>query len=161
MDKKKTEHLYKTHYARLFRLAHGVLGDEEDSRDAVNEAFSRLISADVEVEDGDELRFLTACVRNVCLNAVKHKSVRERFARMCFTSDGDDFGDEEYWKDAADEVMSIVNGKFTERMKRVFMLRFAGGLKYEEIATELGIARMTVYKDLFKGVDLVKMLIKR
>lgn len=161
MDKKKIEHLYKTHYARLFRLALGVLGDEEDSRDAVNEAFSRLISAEVEVEDGYEPRFLTTCVRNVCLNAVKHKNVRERFARMCFAADGDCFSDEEYWKDTAAEVMSIVESQFTERMKRVFLLRFADGLKYEEIAAELGIARMTVYKDLFKGVDLVKTLIKR
>lgn len=163
MDKKKTERLYKANYRRLFLVARSILMDDEESRDAVNEAFSRLLSATVgdgfirpNIAEGDEVGFLTVCVRNICLNTLKRKNIRERFAKMCFSTERAYIGDETYWKDKAAEVMSVVDSHFTERMKQVFRLRFVEGLKYDEIATELGVARMTVYNDLLRIIDLIK-----
>lgn len=156
MDKKKIERLYKANYHLLFMVARSILMDNEDSRDVVNEAFAKLLSAKKAVVEGEELRFLTTCVRNISLNTLKHKGIRERFAKMCFASERSDARDDSYWKDKAAEVMSIVDSLFTERMKRIFHLRFVEGMKYEEIAAELGVARMTVYNDLLRIIDLVK-----
>lgn len=140
----------------MYQIARSILGDDEASRDAVNDAFAKLMASDTEVAEGDEARFLAVCVRNGCLNTLKHKSVHERFAKMYFTTATVDMRDDSYWKDRADEVMGIVNEQFTERMRRIFNLRFIEGLKYDEIATELGVARMTVYNDLFRGVEIIK-----
>lgn len=160
MDKKKIERLYKANYHMLFMIARSILMDDEESRDVVNEAFTKLLSANKTVAEGDEVRFLTVCVRNISLNTVKHKGIRERFARMCFATERTEVRDDSYWKDKADEVMSIVDGLFTERMKRIFHLRFVKGLRYDDIASELGVARMTVYNDLLRIMDMIKEKVK-
>lgn len=160
MDKKKVEKLFKGCYRQMYAIARSILGDDDESRDAVNDAFARLLSADIWVEEGNEERFLATCVRNNCLNRVKHKSVHERFARMYFSSASADMRDDSYWKDATDAVMAFVESNFSERMQRIFHLRFVDGLKYEEIAAELEVSRVTVYKDLFRGVDMIKKTFK-
>lgn len=154
--KGRIEELYKTNYRRLYSMARGILGGDEDARDAVNEAFAKLLFSKTKVGDGEETRFLAVCVRNICLNMVKHKSIHERFERMCFASERFNDYDDGYWRDTADEVMNIVNSLFTERMRCIFRLRFVDGMKYDEIAAELGVSRMTVYNDLIDIVDTIK-----
>lgn len=158
--KVKIEELYKANYRQLYQIARNILGSDEDARDAVNDAFAKLLSSKTKIEAGGELRFLSVCVRNICLNSVKHKSIHERFSQMCFATERTNYDDDGYWKDTADEVMNIVSSVFTERMQSVFRLRFVEGRKYDEIAAELGVSRMTVYNNLIDIAETIKEKVK-
>lgn len=154
MDKKTVERLYTENSERLRQVAMYILADEEESRDVVNDVFMRLLSTDIAAKEGEEVAFVARCVKNECLNRMKHKSVRERFERLYSESIVNDEAADSCYD--AEALMSYVDENFTDRMKQVFRLRFVEGMKYGEIANELAISHGAVYKHIVHCLDMIK-----
>lgn len=154
MDKKTVESLYTENCWQMCRLATSILADVEEARDAVNDVFTRLLATEIVVKEGEEQAYIARCVRNECLNRMKHKSVRERFERLYSESLVDDEPTDNSYN--AEALLSFAEEKFTDRMKQVFRLRFVEGKKYGEIANELAISHGAVYKHIVHCIDLIK-----
>lgn len=154
MDKRTVERLYTENCWQMCRLATSILADAEEGRDAVNDVFTRLLSAETVVKEGEEQTYIARCVRNECLNRMKHKSVRERFERLYSESIVDDEPTDNRYD--AEALLQFAEANFTERMKQVFRLRFVEGMKYGEIANELAISHGAVYKHIVHCLDLIK-----
>lgn len=73
------EEFYRTNYISLYRIAIGILHNEEDSRDVVADTFKKLWlvwdSAD------DPLALSKSMLRNACVSHIRHLEVHERFVR--------------------------------------------------------------------------------
>ena len=52
--------------------------------------------------------------------------------------------------------ISYMNAELTPQTRKVLDLRFRQRLKYREIATELGISEVAVYKHLAQGIRKLK-----
>ena len=137
----------------MTRLARTLLYDDEEARDVVSEVFSTLMKSDVAPRNTES--YLLMSVRNRCMNLLEHKSVRAKFEQaymMEMKSEPQSTDDD----DRLREVMDYAERNLTEQTLRVFRLRHLQGMKYQEIADELGISRVMVYKHLAQAMDRMK-----
>ena len=58
--------------------------------------------------------------------------------------------------DKYEAILAYMNAELTPQTRKVLDLRFRQKLKYREIATELGISEVAVYKHLAQGIRKLK-----
>jgi RNA polymerase sigma-70 factor (ECF subfamily) len=137
----------------MTRLARTLLYDDEEARDVVSEVFATLIKSDITPKDIE--RYLLISVRNRCLNLIEHKSVRAKFEQaytLEMRSEPEPTDDD----DRLRRVMTYAEQNLTEQTLRVFRMRHLQGMKYQEIAEELGISRVMVYKHLTQAMEKMR-----
>jgi RNA polymerase sigma-70 factor (ECF subfamily) len=153
MKKKEIERLFRQYYVQMTRLARTLLYDDEEARDVVSEVFATLIKADITPKDIE--RYLLISVRIRCLNLIEHKSVRAKFEQaytLEMRSEPEPTDDD----DRLRRVMTYAEQNLTEQTLRVFRMRHLQGMKYQEIAEELGISRVMVYKHLTQAMEKMR-----
>ena len=160
MKKKEIEILFQQHYGPMIRLAKRMLYDDEESRDVVSEVFATLIKTDILPKNMEG--YLMASVRNRCLNLLEHKDVRAKFEQaytlemkqnMVTDDDTISYTSVEQWYQ---QMMAYAKKHLTEQTLLVFRMRHIDGMKYQEIADQLGISRVMVYKHLTKAMNTIK-----
>ena len=160
MKKEKIEILFRQHYGPMIRLAKRMLYDDEESRDVVSEVFATLIKTNILPKNMEG--YLMASVRNRCLNLLEHKDVRAKFEQaytlemkqnMVTDDDTISYTSVEQWYQ---QMMAYAKKHLTEQTLLVFRMRHIDGMKYQEIADQLGISRVMVYKHLTKAMNTIK-----
>ena len=153
MKKEEIELLYRQHYGQMIRLARRMLYDGEESRDVVSEVFATLIKTDILPKNMEG--YLMVSVRNRCLTLLEHRDVRAKFEQaytLEMKSESVPTDDDDRLK----RVMTYAEQNLTEQTLQVFHLRHLQGMKYQEIAEQLGISRTMVYKHLAKAMNTIK-----
>ena len=160
MKKKEIEILFRQHHAQMVRLARLLLYDDEEARDVVSEVFATLVKTDIVPKNIDV--YLMASVRNRCLNLLEHKDVRAKFEKAYMLERRQDMtdGDEAFSSASVEQqvrqVMDYARHHLTAQTLLVFRLRHIDGMKYQEIADQLGISRVMVYKHLTKAMTTIR-----
>lgn len=153
MTQKEIEWLFRQHYVQLTRLARSLLYDAEEARDVVSEVFATLLGADIAPRNVEG--YLSMSVRNRCMNLLEHKSVRAKFERaytLEMKAESQPVTDDDRLK----RLMAYAEQNLTEQTLRVFRMRHLQGMKYQEIAHELGISRVMVYKHLAQAMEKIR-----
>jgi len=160
MKKEEIALLFGQHYAQMTRLARTLLYDDEEARDVVSEVFAILIKTDILPKNMEG--YLMASVRNRCLNLLEHKDVRAKF-EQAYTLDlkqEAQENDEDFHSNSVEQqlqqIMSFAKRHLSEQTLMVFHMRHIDGMKYQEIADQLGISRVMVYKHLAKAMNTIK-----
>ena len=167
MKKEETERLFRRHYGQMLRLARLMLYDDEESRDVVSEVFATLMKTMVSTNRPDILPkniegYLMASVRYRCLNLLEHKDVRTRFEQaytLEMKQDGttdDDVFSYTSVEQQFQQIMTFAKRHLAGQTLLVFRMRHIDGMKYQEIADQLGISRVMVYKHLAKAMNTIK-----
>ena len=160
MKENEIEQLFRQHYAQMAKLARTMLYDDEEARDVVSEVFAALIRSDI--VPVNIKNYLLTSVRNRCLSILEHKSVRAKFEQaytleMKSVSQPAEEGDGEYqFSDRLGNLMTYAEQNLTAQTLRVFRMRHLQGMKYQDIADELGISRVMVYKHLTQAMVKIK-----
>lgn len=160
MKENEIEQLFRQHYARMAKLARTMLYDDEEARDVVSEVFAALIRSDI--VPVNIKNYLLTSVRNRCLSILEHKSVRAKFEQaytleMKSASQPAEEGGGEYQSnDRLGNLMTYAEQNLTKQALRVFRMRHLQGMKYQDIADELGISRVMVYKHLTQAMEKIK-----
>jgi RNA polymerase sigma-70 factor (ECF subfamily) len=160
MKEKEIEQLFRQHYAQMAKLARTMLYDDEEARDVVSEVFAALIRSDI--VPVNIKNYLLTSVRNRCLSILEHKSVRAKFEQaytleMKSASQPAEEGGGEYQSnDRLGNLMTYAEQNLTKQALRVFRMRHLQGMKYQDIADELGISRVMVYKHLTQAMEKIK-----
>lgn len=160
MKETEIERLFRQYYNRMIRLARTMLYDDEESRDVVSEVFAALIKTDITPKNVES--YLVMSVRNRCLNLLEHKEVRAKFeqaytmeARLLSSNDDESLSvasvEREY-----EQLMDYARRQLTGQTLMVFQMRHLQGMKYQEIADQLGISRVMVYKHLAKAMTTIR-----
>ena len=139
------ERLFRDNYGAMYDAACRLVGDREAARDIVHDVFAELLS------DGPAqvtAAYLMRGVRYACLNHLRSMSVRERIGGLYALDMEDD--EDERWPDEHDvaRLNEIVSRGLSEPNRRVLRLKFVERMTYREIAAELGISEVAVYKNL-------------
>ena len=160
MKKEEIAILFQQHYSQMIRLAKRMLYDDEESRDVVSEVFATLIKTDILPKNMEG--YLMASVRNRCLNLLEHKDVRAKFEhaytqemKQNVATDDDAFSYSSV-EQRYQQMMIFAKRNLSEQTLQVFRLRHIDGMKYQEIADQLGISRVMVYKYLAKAMNTIK-----
>lgn len=160
MKENEIEQLFRQHYAQMAKLARTMLYDDEEARDVVSEVFAALIRSDI--VPVNIKNYLLTSVRNRCLSILEHKSVRAKFEQaytleMKSASQPAEEGGGEYQSnDRQGNLMTYAEQNLTKQALRVFRMRHLQGMKYQDIADELGISRVMVYKHLTQAMEKIK-----
>ena len=154
------EKLFRQHYSQMTKLARTMLYDDEEARDVVSEVFAALVRSDIVPVNIKS--YLLTSVRNRCLSILEHKNVRAKFEQaytleMKSESLSAEEDDGEYQSlDRLENLMTYTKQNLTEQTLRVFRMRHLQGMKYQDIADELGISRVMVYKHLTQAMEKIK-----
>lgn len=146
------ERLFRTNFKAMLTLANRMVHDVDEARDIVHDVFASLL-ADCPV--AVSRAYLLNGVRFACLNHLRNLSLRQRLEKL-YPYVLTDVGDESASDEAAEWLNSVVDNALSEQCRRVVRLRFAARLTYKEIAEELGVSEVTVYKHLRHALDVLR-----
>jgi len=140
------ESIYRDHYSRFLRFAVANLGDVEQGRDAVHEAFVRAIRSLGDFRGQGRLEsWLWRIVVNVCLVEKRHQDAT--FEEAPFAIGGESVE----WPEVRSAITSL-----PERQRTTVFLRHYADLDYDQIGAVLGIARGTVAATLHQAHERLR-----
>ena len=154
MTKGELEILFKNHYSPMFRLAMSLLYDPDESKDVVSDVFASLLDGGMTIRSDNARGFLLTCVRNSCINVIRHKQMRERFARLHVLQD-------EPLADGPDdsvmlaELRDYINEQLSPLTRRIFTLRYLQDMTCQQVAEAVGVSRVTVHHHLSQSLEKI------
>ena len=176
INKETTEQLFRQHYLRMYQLARVLLKDDAASKDVVSEVFADVLDGKTQLGLDNETTasdspqpstnvesYLLVCVRHKCLNLLNRQKMKERIHHLLKADASPSMApleatiaeiDRETEKYEA--ILAYMDAELTPQTHKVLDLRFRQKLKYREIATELGISEVAVYKHLTQGIRKLK-----
>lgn len=149
------ERLFRSHYAAMVRLAVMMLRNGDAARDIVHDVFAALMQRPD--DDGVTAGYLMGAVRNRCLNYRRHLLNTERFKAFYSPDSGPTWPDDETMA----LIQSVIDRDLGATCRRVVALRFGQGQSYRQIADELGISEVAVYKHLRHAIEVIRLKIAR
>lgn len=140
--------VYKQFYLPLFRFVQQWVEDKQDAEELTADTFVKLWDNRSRFETMDHVRaFLHVTAKNACINFLKQlraKAVKQRAMEMELAVDtAPDFNLQEIRQ----ELMKLIYAEvelMPKRMKEIFLLSYADGLKPSEIAYRLKLNVQTV-----------------
>jgi RNA polymerase sigma-70 factor (ECF subfamily) len=150
MHQGEIEVLYRQHARALIAHCTSLLGNPSLARDAVHDAFERMLRQDAEptLDDKHVVPYLYRVSTNVCLDMLRHQRVRRRaepeVSAHAAETDARDPSHTE--RDYARALLDRVG----PRTATVGVLHFVHGLNQQEIADELGLSRRSIFNHLRK-----------
>ncbi len=151
MTNEEVQKLFIRYYEAMYRVARGILYDEQESKDVVSDIFERLLNGRIVLLPETEEHYLLTSVSNQCIKRLNHDEVRRRFADSY--APGEDDGEED---DRLNEVVDFVTRNLPEQELRIFHLRFTKGCSYEEIASLEDISKVAVWKHLSRLLNIIR-----
>lgn len=155
MKKAELERLFREYYPEMYQRALTILYDRQESDDVVCGIFEVLLRQDMELLPEQSRAYLLKSVRNECLKKIHQKSNRERLMQFYAKEmqiDEDLKKDEE----RLSRLQAIAHRCLTQQEQDIFHMRFLEGLGYDDIARELCISRVAVWKHLSHLVKTLK-----
>jgi RNA polymerase sigma-70 factor (ECF subfamily) len=154
MTKSELEILFKTHYTAMYRLAVSLLYDADEARDIVSDIFASLLDGGMAIRSDNARGFLLTCVRNGCINVIRHKQMRERFIKLYSTAaEPQDCGLEDSVMLA--ELREYIDTQLPPLSRRIFILRYLQDLTCQQVADVVGVSRTTVHHHLSQSLERI------
>ena len=150
------ESLFRYNFRPLCLYALHYMGDVEASEDIVQECFMKLwekLEQGTEVENRRAYLYMT--VRNRCLDTLRKKGLQTESLNPNDTYgiiDDDDAAE----RSQTEARLWTAIDSLPEKCREVFILSKRDGLKYEEIAEELGLSVNTVRNQISKALKILK-----
>ena len=154
MTTSELEILFKTHYAAMFRLAMSLLYDEDESKDVVSDVFASLLGGGLAIRSDNARGFLLTCVRNSCINVIRHKQMRERFMKL-YSNSAEPLADGPDDSLTLAELREYVDNNLPPLSRRIFTLRYLHDMTCQQVAETVGVSRMTVHHHLSQSLEKI------
>jgi len=154
MTRRELEILFKSHYATMFRLAMSLLYDEDESKDVVSDVFTSLAAGGMTIKSDNARGFLLTCVRNSCINVIRHKQMRERFIRL-YSAKAEPLADGPDDSLMLNELREYINTELPPLSRRIFTLRFLHDMTCQQVADAVGVSRVTVHHHLSQSLEKI------
>lgn len=149
------EQVYNKYFDALYYYALGFADTEAEAKDMVQDAFlyyyrnRNKISSNVK-------SYLFTSIRNAGINIIQHREVKKKYEdRSAFEDSAVDY---EFSADMEDKITAIktILQDIPEKTRKVFLLSAIEGMKYKEIAQEIGISEHTVKFHISKALKMLK-----
>ena len=154
MTTSELEILFKTHYAAMFRLAMSLLYDEDESKDVVSDVFASLLGGGLAIRSDNARGFLLTCVRNSCINVIRHKQMRERFMKL-YSNRAEPLADGPDDSLMLNELREYIDNQLPPLSRRIFTLRYLQDMTCQQVADAVGVSRVTVHHHLSQSMEKI------
>lgn len=161
-NKTDFELFFKEQYSALCRFAFGFLKDTEEAEEVVQNSFVKLWNDRDNLNIKSSLKaYIYASVRNACLNHIKHTSIKENYKQYNqINIEKGSHIDGEIEANELQEKINIAIENMPLQRKKVFILSRFEGLKYKEIAEQLGISVKTVENHMGSAIKYLRFELK-
>ena len=167
------EYFFKEYVSLLYTYALGFTKAKEVAEDIVQDVYAYFWNKRRQVlYTGSMYAYLQRAVKNACINRRLHEDVERKYKQeILFTEEeAFDWRDEESVRELRQRLFDAID-RLPERCRDIFRQSCQDGLKYREIAEQMGISENTVktqiklaYKKLreemnISGVDLAVLIV--
>lgn len=134
---------FRENMERLYLYAVAFVKEKAVAEDIVQEVFIYLWTNRSKITyTGSLYAYLLLAVRNACINYKAHREVEEKYRKSVAVADESGISETE-WEELRQKVMAAI-GSLPPKCREIFILGAVEGLKYQEIADQLGISVNTV-----------------
>ncbi len=154
MTKSELEILFKTHYAVMYRLAVSLLYDADEARDVVSDVFASLLDGGLAIRTDNARAFLLTCVRNSCINVIRHKQMRERFIKF-YATNAEPLADGPDDSITLAELREYIDNQLPPLSRRIFTMRYLQDMTCQQVADAVGVSRVTVHHHLSQSLEKI------
>ncbi|RIJ45363.1 RNA polymerase sigma-70 factor [Maribellus luteus] len=167
-NKNSFKKLFNSYYQPLCHLGRHYLGDEDEAKTVVQEAFVKLWEVRHELESGSNIQnYLFTLVKNNCLNILKrrqillkhHEKIQEKELRYQYESLNRISDDYLEFKELKEKIDAAIKN-LPEHLRVVFELSRFKDMKNREIALELEISQKTVEARMTKALKILREELK-
>lgn len=161
-DQYQIESSFRLWYKPLCLYALHYLGSIDESEDVVQDVFYTLMQ---KAQTGGYVQtskaYLYASVKNRCLDILKNSKTRNTVNSLEGTDDIEE-EDRELSDRSIDEArMWTAIDSLPKKCRRILLMNKVQGMKYSEIADELGISENTVRNQMTKALKTIKEGVKK
>ena len=149
------EHLFKTYYALLYRVAYDMLHDEEDSHDAVHEIYERVWTKGERLRPETEKAFLVRSVYNHCLNLLARKE-REQQVKQQYPGELAIASADKVEEERLREIRLFVEKEMPPDTREVLRLCLEEEKSYAEAASTLNLSVAYVNKHMVRAYKMLR-----
>lgn len=158
-DHKAFTVIFDRFYGLLFVHACKLLQDEDEAKDVVQELFEMIwLKRNSWTVNGSVSAYLYASTRNMVLNQIAHKKVKNRY----LDSLGEFVRQEDYHTDfyvRERELKRVIEKEIAalpQKMSEIFKLSRTECLSHKEIATRLHLSELTVKTQVKRALKILK-----
>jgi RNA polymerase sigma-70 factor (ECF subfamily) len=162
-DKVVFNFIFSYYYSGLCVYARQFICSAEAAEDIVQDFFVTLWVKASDITINDSLRsYLFSSVKNRCLDAIRHKKVRERYEEAMIVESTPGMSDcysifvESELRDAINKSLA----KLPPRCREVFFLSRYHGKSNQQIAEKLGISKRTVELQISNALKILRVELK-
>ena len=163
-DEQAFEHLDRTHGQRLLAVARGILGNEEDARDAVQETFLSAVRAITRFSGKSRLgTWLHRIVVNSCLMMLRRQRTRpERFLEDAPVPRTESDAPIETAAERRETCVAVLAGidRLPRNYREVLKMREIDGVGARETARSLGVTPNAVKTRLYRAKRALRAELK-
>lgn len=158
-DERAFEQVFRMHYKGMCGYAKKYLTDIDEAEETVQEVFSNYWHKKENLEITGSLEaYLYRAVRNSCLNHLKHLRIRTQYAHAQekpLREEENRASDAVVELELQQKIDDCIELLPAERQK-IFKLSRFEGLKYQQIADQLGISVKTVENQMGKALKFLR-----
>ena len=159
LDKPAFEELFRSFFPGLVLFAQKYLPDQDTAKEIVHNVFINLWEKRGNVDAGSSLKsYLFTSVHNRCLNHIRDQKKFDKDETHLQRLDSTDFADgkDRLEEQELEDRMYDALQALPEKCREVFTLSRFEGLKYVEIAEQLGISVKTVEAQISKALRILR-----
>lgn len=150
------ESLFQYNYRPLCLYALHYLGNADSAEDVVQESFAALWEKLQEgVAISNRKAYLYMMVRNRCLDQLRRKGIPTESLKP-YDTYGIIEDDDAQERSQTEARLWTAIDSLPEKCRQIFLMSKRDGLKYMEIADELGISENTVRNQISKALKILK-----
>ncbi|MGZ8557014.1 MAG: RNA polymerase sigma-70 factor [Chitinophagaceae bacterium] len=154
------EQLFKTHFRGLHAYAITILKDEMMGEEIVQNVFFKVWEKRqlFEIETSPKA-YLYKAVYHDCLNYLKHKKVKSVHAMHVVRQSNDQVENASgklLQGELKEHIHNAMN-ELPEQCRTIFQMSRFEGLKYQEIADEMGLSVKTIENQMGKALKLLRL----
>lgn len=150
------ESLFHYNYRPLCLYALHYLGNADSAEDVVQESFAALWEKLQEgVAISNRKAYLYMMVRNRCLDQLRRKGILTESLKP-YDTYGIIEDDDAQERSQTEARLWTAIDSLPEKCRQIFLMSKRDGLKYMEIADELGISENTVRNQISKALKILK-----
>lgn len=159
------EILFRKYYVRLCCFANKFIANSAESEEIVQEVFLNIWNKRSHLKLDDEIRpYLFKSVQNMCFNFIEHKKVIDNYysvIAVVYKNQAEDFNNYEtvLYNELQKRVDSAIES-LPAQCKKIFQMSRQDGLKYIEIAENLGLSVKTVETQMSRALAKLKEELK-
>lgn len=145
-NKQSFEKLFRNYYAPLCLFAHRFINDRDDCEEVVQSFFLKIWEKRAKIDINTSAKsYLYSSIRNRSINYIKHQKIKQQYQSSVNHSIGSDSHSSiDFVEIDLIEKVNLCIASLPDRRREIFVLSREHGMKYREIADQLGISIKTV-----------------